>query len=199
VKTWTRVDATEFVALDLHAHALLEDVPLHDVWRVSLPGGGPERTLADVRGLLHFDELSDINPVVRGLFALRTGLGRVFRAGDGEPIEPVDSFLRRVPSELLAASAIAPGTPEGPFRVLYALADEGLSEIRNATVHAFSALALRPEPGGYRLYWAIYVAPVGAITRFYMALIDPFRRFLVYPAVLRHVRRRWIETHPTTA
>jgi hypothetical protein len=198
VKTFTRVDAAEFAALDLHAHALLEDVPLHDVWRVSLPGGRPGCTLDEVRSLLQFDELADINPVVRALFALRTGLGRLFGAGDGDPIEPRDSFLGRVPEALRSASTLAPGTLEGPFRVLYALDDEGVSEIRNATVHAFSALALRSAPGGYLLYWAIYVAPVGGITRFYMALIDPFRRFLVYPAILRHVRRRWIETHPTT-
>jgi hypothetical protein len=30
----------------------------------------------------------------------------------------------------------------------------------------------------------------------YMALIDPFRRFIVYPAVLRRVRRAWEERYP---
>ena len=27
---------------------------------------------------------------------------------------------------------------------------------------------------------------------FYMALIAPFRRFLVYPAILRHLHRSWL-------
>jgi len=33
--------------------------------------------------------------------------------------------------------------------------------------------------------------PVGAITRAYMLLIDPFRRFIVYPAVLRRIQEEW--------
>jgi hypothetical protein len=75
--------------------------------------------------------------------------------------------------------------------VLYVRDHEAASEIRNATVHAFSVLALAPRPGGLRLFWAIYVAPVGHVTAAYMALIDPFRRLLIYPAVLRYLHRTW--------
>lgn len=197
MKPFAQVDAAEFAELDLHAHAILADVPLHDVWRVSLPGDAPDITLDDVAGFLHFDELSQLNPAVRALFALRSALGRIFRLGDDEPIPRSDSWQEHVPEALRTASDPAPGSPQGPFRVLYALPHEGLSEIRNATVHAFSAMALRPASDGHTLYWAVYVAPVGTITRFYMALIDPFRRWLVYPTILRHVRRRWSETHPS--
>jgi hypothetical protein len=45
-------------------------------------------------------------------------------------------------------SEVSPATREGPFRVLYVLGDEALSELRNATVHAFLALALNPAPRG---------------------------------------------------
>ena len=38
-----RVTPEEFERIDLRAHSLLSDVPLHDVWRVELPGGGPDR------------------------------------------------------------------------------------------------------------------------------------------------------------
>jgi len=31
------------------------------------------------------------------------------------------------------------------------------------------------------------------LTRFYMALIDPFRRLIVYPSLLRSVRTTWNE------
>ena len=118
---WTQVEAAEFEALPLHAHALLEGVPLHDVWRIELPGGGPGRTLADVRALLHFDDLGQINPVVRALFALRAALGRWLRLGDDAPMDPDRTLLDRVPEPLREASEPAPGTREGPFRVLYAL------------------------------------------------------------------------------
>jgi hypothetical protein len=79
--------------------------------------------------------------------------------------------------------------------VLYVLGDEALSELRNATVHAFLALALTPNPGGYTLYLAIYVKPVSRFTTLYMAVIDPFRRIVVYPALARHAQQRWARTY----
>ena len=84
-----------------------------------------------------------------------------------------------------------PGSQDGPFTVVYLHPFEAVSEVRNATVHAFSVLAFEPCARGYRLFWAIYVAPVSRLTVLYMALIDPFRRVLVYPAVLRHVHQSW--------
>ena len=86
---------------------------------------------------------------------------------------------------------MTPGTSDGPFRVLLVTRDEAISEIQNATVHAFSVFALVGQPSGYRLYWAIYVRPVGRLTRWYMRLIDPFRRAVIYPAVLRHICAAW--------
>jgi hypothetical protein len=52
-------------------------------------------------------------------------------------------------------------------------------------------MALRRRPGGYRLYWAIYVENVSAFTPLYMAVIEPFRRFVVYPAILASIRAGW--------
>jgi hypothetical protein len=86
---------------------------------------------------------------------------------------------------------VQPGTIEGGFRLLYLVEQESLAEIRNATVHAFLCAALRARPGGYRLYWAVYVKPSSWLTPVYMALIEPFRRFIVYPAMLGRVRRAW--------
>ena len=43
----------------------------------------------------------------------------------------------------------------------------------------------------YRLYFAVYVRSVGRLTPFYMARIDPFRRWIVYPSLLRSVRSTW--------
>jgi hypothetical protein len=35
---------------------------------------------------------------------------------------------------------------------------------------------------------------VSRFSTFYMALIDPFRRLVVYPALGRHVQQRWSRT-----
>jgi hypothetical protein len=59
-------------------------------------------------------------------------------------------------------------------------------------VHGFLAFALEELPAGYRLYWAVYVKPTSPLTPVYLALIEPFRRFIVYPSLLRRVRKAWM-------
>jgi hypothetical protein len=129
--------------------------------------------------------------MVRGLFQVRASLGRLL-GWDREPADAAEaSFLNRLNPADREASSVAPATVEGPFRVLYVFRREVLGEALNSTVHAFSALALAESEGGYVLYWAIYVRPIGRITSWYMALIDPFRRFLIYPALLRQIQAAW--------
>jgi hypothetical protein len=182
--------------LPLEVHTILEDVPLRDVTAVDLPGGGAGRTLSDVRALIPTGELMSASPLVRALFALRLWLGRVFAWDRSENDRPQMSYLLRVIPALRARSLIQPGTMEGGFRLLYLLGQESLAEIRNATVHAFLCATLCEYPGGYRLYWAVYVEPVSWLTPVYMALIEPFRRFIVYPAILGRIRRAWTARYP---
>lgn len=190
-----RVNPAEFRKLDLRCHALLSGVPLYDVWAIALDGGGPGRTIYDVRAILSGSRRPPASLAVRGLFALRSALGRVFRWDDERHDPPGASYVHRLADADRAQSQIPPGTRDGPFRVLYVLGDEALSELRNATVHAFLALALAHRLQGYTLYLAIYVKPVSRFTALYMALIDPFRRFVVYPALGRQVQRAWLRAY----
>ena len=189
-----RVKPADFQRLNLRCHALLSDVPLHDIWAIPLNGGGPGRSIQDARAVL-FGDPRAYNFAIRGLFALRWALGRAFGWDDERHDPPSGSYVNRLTEADRSRSQVAPGTREGPFRVLYVLGEEVLSEIRNATVHAFLALALTPSPGGYTLYLAIYVKPVSRLTPLYMALIDPFRRLVVYPALGRHAQQRWSRTY----
>ena len=194
-----RVPVEEFRRLPLEAHALLEDVPLQDVSAIDLPGGGPDRTLLDVRAILADENLRAVNGVVRFLVRLRAAVGRPF--GWDAPEQRIEahldaSYARRVAPELAARSQVPPGTSAGGKRVLYVLERETLEEVRNATVHAFFAEALVPREDGYRLYVGVYVKPIAWFTRLYMAAIEPFRRFVVYPAVLARLRERWMERYP---
>ncbi|MBA2290850.1 MAG: DUF2867 domain-containing protein [Gemmatimonadales bacterium] len=71
-------------------------------------------------------------------------------------------------------------------------------EYRALDLRAHELLAaVAPSPGGHHLFWAIHVAPVGALTRPYMALIDPLRRFLVYPSLLARFHKAWIQAEGT--
>jgi hypothetical protein len=186
-----RATPEEYERINLRAHTLLADVPLHDLWRVELPGGGPGRTIVDIRALLSMESITAANGAVRLLFGLRAWLGQLF-GWDREPPEaPRESFLQRLSAADRESSLVAAGTPEGPFRVLFVSPQEAISEIQNATVHGFSVFALVERTSDYLLYWAIYVRPVGRITSYYMRLIDPFRRAIIYPAALRHIRAIW--------
>ena len=189
-----RVKPADFQKLNTRCHALLSDVPLHDVWAIRLDGGGPGRSIQDARAILSGDRRPP-NLAVRGLFALRWALGRAFGWDDERHNPSSASYVDRLVEADRSQSEVPPGTREGPFRVLYVVGDEALSELRNATVHAFLALALTPSPGGYTLYLAIYVKPVSRLTTLYMALIDPFRRLVVYPALGRHAQQRWSRTY----
>ncbi len=185
-----RAPTEEFRDLDLAVHALLGDVPLHDLNVIDLPGGGPGRTIVDVRALAG-EAQTRASPIVRFLFWLRFSIGKLFGWDEAAAAHPEESYLARVGDELRRRSSVAPGSAEGLFRLLYVLPRESLAEIRNATVHAILAQALVETDGGYRLYWAIYVKPVSRLTSWYMAAIEPFRRFVVYPSMLRRIREAW--------
>ena len=182
-----RIPHAEFLALDLEVHALLHDVPLRDVSAIDLPDGGDGRTIGDVRRLMNAGALESTRSV-RALVGLRHVLGRIFH-WDREQPEP--GYAHRLSDDQRRRSLSPSGTMSGPLRLIYEFPYEMVGEARNATVHAFSCIALRRRADGYRLYWAIYVENVAAFTPVYMAAIEPFRRFVIYPSVLKSIRARW--------
>jgi hypothetical protein len=94
-----------------------------------------------------------------------------------------------------ASDHLAPaGTRDGLFRVVYRFENEQLLELINRTAHAAVLNALVETADGYRFYFGVYVRSVGRFTPIYMALIDPFRKLVVYPSLLRTVRVSWNQT-----
>jgi Protein of unknown function (DUF2867) len=187
-----RICPREFLDLPLRVHSLLRDVPLHDVWVVDLPGGREGTTLQEFRSRSGAGRTEDIPYPAKALLQLRFLLGRIFRLDKPRPGQKSASYIRLLDEADRVDSLVPPGSKDGFFDVVYMFQNEMLFEIINATVHAFSAQTLTRTSDGYRLYWAIYVRPVRSITRAYMALIDPFRRWIVYPQILHKVREQWI-------
>ena len=190
-----RASPAEYLSLRLRAHELLHGVPLYDVSVVDLPGGGAGRSVADIRVL---DSAVPPSRVVKALFGLRRLLGRVF-GWDRVQMRPEDSLVSRLSERDRRDSEVVPGTLDGAFRVLYRFRNEALSEIRNATVQGYVCVALARTATGYRLYWAVYVLPVSWLTRPYLIAIEPFRRFILYPAMLRRIRRAWLAVYGAKA
>jgi hypothetical protein len=186
-----QISPAEFHALPLRVHAFLADVPLHDAWAVDLPKHRDDVTLSEFLRASQGRKHNKLPPAARALFGLRLFLGRIFRL-DAEPKNALaGSFGSRLTPEDRARSLIAPGTPEGMFRIVYRFENEQLVEIENRTVHAAALSALTKKAGGYRFYFAVYVRQSSWITPLYMGLIDPFRRWIIYPAMLKTIRATW--------
>jgi len=77
--------------------------------------------------------------------------------------------------------------------VVYRFENEQLLEVINRTAHAAAFSTLVEMANTYRFYFAVYVCNVSSFTPIYMALIDPFRKLIVYPSLLRSVRASWNE------
>jgi hypothetical protein len=189
-----RIDRNEFRARPLRVHALLHDVPLEDAWAVPLSGGGAGRTIQDFRAVMVAGREA-APAVVQGLFRLRDRIGALFGWDRRRPTWNSESYADRLSPADRAQSLAAPGTPDGKFSLLYRFEDEQLSELRNATVHAFASLSIRPTPGGYLAYVGVFVQPVHRFTKLYMGAIAPFRRKVVYPAIIRKMQSAWVERY----
>jgi len=186
-----QISPAEFYALPLRVHTFLADVQLHDVWAVDLPARRDGVTVSEFLRRASQGGIGRLPPAARALIRLRFFLGRIFRL-EAEPNDAVAaSFAKRLTPEDRARSLVVSGTPEGLFRVVYRFENEQLLEIQNRTVHAAALSALAEEAGGYRFYFAVYVRPRTWITPFYMGLIDPFRKWIIYPAMLKTIRETW--------
>src|SRR5271155_251684 len=186
-----QISPAEFYATPLRVHTFLADVPLHDVWAVDLPTYRDGVTLSEFLRRASQGRINKLPPVARALFRLRLFLGRIFRL----EVEPKDalaaSFGSRLTPEDRARSFVVSGTPEGMFRVVYRFENEQLLEIQNRTVHVAALSALVEKADSYRFYFAVYVRQRTWITPLYMGLIDPFRKWIIYPAMLKKIRATW--------
>jgi hypothetical protein len=96
---------------------------------------------------------------------------------------------------MLSRSLASVGTHDGLFCVVDRFENEQqLDESVNRTVHSAALTELIPAAAGYRFYLAVYVSKVSRFTPLYMAAIDPCRRLITYPALLRSIAAQWSAT-----
>ena len=195
-----RLPKTAHTSRPWRVHELTEEFDLEDVWELPTPGG-PDDLARLVQQLTGPGE----DPVVvRGLFALRWKLGKLF--GWDKPAsgvgERVPSLRERLPADLLEAPRgpdlrAVPGRAavDGPpiFSSVYQTQDEWVAELSNKTVHALMHIGWVPDDSGsgYHGQMAVLVKPNGRFGKAYLAAIKPFRYAFVYPLLLRSIGRRW--------
>src|SRR5436190_10215097 len=191
-----KISSQEFERLPLRVHTFLAGVPLHDVWFVDLPRWRAGVTLDDFLGTAG-NCLFTPSSLVRILLGIRFFVGRLFHWEREPAATTAKTFATRLTDTDRSRSLTAAGTQDGFFRVVYRFENEQLVELINQTAHAAALSALVETATAYRLYLGVYVHSVSRFTPFYMALIDPIRKVIVYPSLLRSVRARWNQAFGT--
>lgn len=80
------------------------------------------------------------------------------------------------------------------FRTVYSFENETLNEISNASEHALMHYSwVKKEDGCFKIQMASYVKHRSKLGPFYIKLIDPFKRKIVYPYLFDEFMRRWKE------
>jgi Protein of unknown function (DUF2867) len=185
----------------LRVHSFLAGVPLRTLERVELPGGREGMTIEDISVVVGFggEVEMKVGPVTQALFRLRTLIGRILGWDEAKELVESVSFISRLNEEDRIRSLIVPGKPAGNSRILYRFDNETLGEIINRTVHCFWLMATERTASGYALWFAVYLKKLNWFTPIYMALISPLLKWIIYPAMLKGVRRRWEKTFPAGA
>ena len=185
-----QISRVEFERLPLRVHEFLAGVPLHDVWAVDLPRTRSGITLDEFLRASNPSRVT-LSPVAKALLKIRLFVGGLL-GWDHEPAPAAwESFATRLTADDISKSLSPPGTRLGSFRVVYRFENEELREIINRTAHAAALSALVETANSYRFYFGVYVRNVSRMTPAYMALIDPFRKLIVYPSLLRSIRADW--------
>jgi hypothetical protein len=176
------------------------DFKLLDAWALPVEGG-PDDFDSILDMMASFDPAHSASAISRALFSLRFRLGTWFGWDDARqrPIPGCTetSLSARLPDDLRrsATSPVISSAMQraaGGFIPLYRTDVEWAAELSNATVHGVLHLALVDQGGGrYRAQMGVYVKPRGRLGELYMMLIEPFRHFIVYPALMRQIGRAW--------
>ena len=186
----------------------MPDFTLEDVWVLPAHGGAQDfQTLLEIitSGLGDPDNWESLP--TRVLWHLRDRLGSWFGLGRiSIPIDPGQgdatgnllipgtnetSLSERLPDDLRHTAADL-HFDSVPFAPLYRTDVEFAAELSNRTVHDVMHLAWVDQgEGRYQGQMAVYVKPRGLLGKAYMALIKPFRYWVVYPAMMREIARPW--------
>jgi hypothetical protein len=187
-----RLPSTAHTARPWRIHELTGDFRLEDVWSLPTPGG-PDDFTELVRQFAAGDPTARLPGIARLLWAVRFLIGGLLGWDDSSSGvgTRVRSLSERLPADLREAPA-GPVFNSLPFTSLYLLAHEFAAEMANRTVHGVLHLGWVPDGrGGYRGQMAVLVKPNGMFGNAYMAAINPFRHFVVYPAAMRQIERAW--------
>ncbi len=109
------------------------------------------------------------------------------------------NYLGRPSSRGVEKYRAVPRGGTSKCRPLYRTDNEWAAELSNKTVHVIQHLVWIDAGGDrYRGQLGVYVKPRGWLGSFYLALIGPFRRIIVYPAGIARIQQHVTSPKPTS-
>ncbi len=187
------------------------DFTLEDVWALPVHGSAEDfQTLLEIATSFHPANAKSLP--TRVLWSVRDHLGSMF--GLGRISAPIDNggddVAGKLPIPGTNETSLADRLPDDlrntatdldfdslPFQPLYRTDVEFAAELSNQTVHGVMHLAwVDQDEGRYQGQMAVYVKPRGRFGKGYMALIKPFRYWVVYPALIRQIEQAWNNRAP---
>ncbi|MFY0651605.1 MAG: DUF2867 domain-containing protein [Cyclobacteriaceae bacterium] len=189
-----RLDPKEHHKHDWQVKDLLSDFEVEDVWQLPVTLSSNHNLELLQEQFSKSTEKMENRGLPGLLFRIRLFVGNLLgwdEKKDQSRLIPGSIRKRYALSEGLTFEQL-PEPGDGDFVPVYKLEKESLAEIENATVHAAIHLGVVPEADNNSgVQMTIYVKPKGVFGRLYMLAIKPFRLYIVYPYLLKTIRKQW--------
>ncbi len=191
-----KIPPSQHSNLPWRINEMANDFELIDAWR--LPADGDKTEFGDLCAVFDADRVTDADKnskASRFLFQVRNSLGQRFGWDENMNTLPIPgctevSMRDRLPVDVEAASI--DGMDKGGFLPVFQTETEAAFEISNNLLHAILHLGWVDDGDGrYHGQMGIYVNHRQRRSVWYMKSIAPFRRFIVYPSLLRMVKKSW--------
>lgn len=185
---------------------IANDFILWDVWEIPIEANNsPNENFQSFYTIIvgTFINMQANMSLTRLLFNLRYWLSKVLPLDKNINTLPIPechetTIKSRLKDKDIAASkagkAIKDNKSDLEFRPVYLNDNESLHELSNDTVHALIHFGwINKKDNVYTATMAIYVKPRGVYGRAYLRLIEPFRRHIVYPTMMKMIKKQWQE------
>lgn len=197
-------------------HKIAKDFQLLDLWEFPILADPAQKQdfhlfLKVLQRKNNFQLRNFLSPrflAVGFLIMLRGVLGKIFNLDANMNTLPIPGSHQKSVKERLSKkdmeANLATYFMEGKknngtsgFRLAYLFAREALWEISINPVHALMHFGwVEKESGFYTARLAVYAKPRGNFGKFYLEMIMPFRRYIIYPEMLEVVKKKWLEAQP---
>lgn len=139
------------------------------------------------------------------LIILRGIMGRIFNLDTNMNVLPIPGSHQKSVKERLSKKDMQynlsrkfmgekKDNGQSGFRLVYLFAKEALWELSINPAHVLMHFGwVEKENGFYTARLAVYAKPRGNFGKFYLEMIMPFRRNIIYPEMLEKVKIKWLE------